>query len=787
MRAACRRSLSAGLALFLIATACADSTGPGPGPGPGTNVNEFLLSLPGWAAFSPTRPSEPPTPESAPRDTVEIVDVRQVEEDGSVTLIPDVHHACTTTRYTMTENPEKIVMYSPDKDLLWPGALIQGRSHRDGLGSLLGLTIAERTPIRVSIPSLANQDNFREVDNPGQATVSQAIGSMIGNATAAGLATPSTITFEQRVFHSEKEWALSGRVSGNYMGFSASATGDASRSAGETTVTAHFYQRMYEVVVAPPQTPSSFFSSDFTPAKLQEQQQLNRIGPDNIPVYLSNIVYGRMMMFSFTSTASEEEIRGTISVAYNGIGGSAAAELTARQRTILRESKIAVTSLGGPAEATLEVIRSGDWTRYFTDSAPLSTAEPLTYTFRSLTDGSIASVTETTKYDLKQCTAIAATPGAFQFLDLQSATLQIPTPARSLVGDIDGDGRTDLIWNHAGAGGNRIVVGLAVGDGTFTYTTPAAHPETPLEGWGNYTTHVGDVDGDDRADLVWSHLGTANKTYIAFSNGDGSFAFPSVRTHPTDGWTNYRAHVADVTGDGRDDVVWNNLTGMNRTYVGASLGRTGFDFSAAFTGPGSSWGPYMAFIGNVDANNAADIIWNSNVAPNRTYFGRSTGSSFTLNGPLDNTRVSNWSGFTRLHGDVNGDNRTDMVWPDTASNPGRIAVGLSTGTALNFLPLQTTPYDVDVPMRAQLGDVNGDGREDVIWNTSGSVNRSFASLGTQSGAFDFSPLGQLHPANGVNWDQFTMLIGDVNGDGRDDVVWNHAATTNRTYVGLAKP
>jgi hypothetical protein len=543
---------------------------------------------------------------------------------------------------------------------------------------------------------------------------------------------------------------------------------------------------MYDVVVAPPQTPSSFFSSDFTPAKLQEQRQLNRIGPDNIPVYISNIVYGRMMMFSFTSTASEQEIRATITAAYNGIG-SVSAELSARQRKILQESKIAVTSLGGPAEATLEVIRSGDWTRYFTDSAPLSTAEPLTYTFKSLTDGSIASVTETTSYNVKQCTAVPATPGAFQFLDMQSSALQIPTPARSLIGDVDGDGRMDLIWNHAGAGGNRIVVGLATGEGTFTFTTPVAHPETPLEGWGNYTAHVGDVDGDDHADIVWSHLGAANKTYVAFGNGDGSFAFPSVRTHPISTWADYRAHLADVTGDGMDDIVWNNLTGMNRTYVGTSLGRTGFDFTAAFTGPGSGWGPYIALIGNVDANGSADIAWNSNAGTNRTYFGRSTGSSFTLSAPLDNTRASNWSGFTRLHGDVNGDNRTDMVWPDTASSPSRIAVGLSTGTALNFLPLQTSPYEVDVPLRTRLGDVNGDGRADVIWNTSGSVNRTFASLGTESGSFDFTPLSQLHPADGVNWDQFTMLIGDVNGDGRDDVLWNHAATTNRIYVGLAKP
>ena len=104
-------------------------------------------------------------------------------------------YQCTTTNFSMADTPEKIVMFSPDRELLWPGSLIQGKSHRDGVGSLLPLTIRERTPIKVSIPSLANEDNFRSVGNPDQAVVNQAIGSMIFNATTANLVTPSTSFF----------------------------------------------------------------------------------------------------------------------------------------------------------------------------------------------------------------------------------------------------------------------------------------------------------------------------------------------------------------------------------------------------------------------------------------------------------------------------------------------------------------------------------------------------------------------------------------------------------------
>ena len=44
-------------------------------------------------------------------------------------------------------------MYSPNEAYLWPGAFIQGASHRDGSGSVLPLVIDERAPINVSIPA----------------------------------------------------------------------------------------------------------------------------------------------------------------------------------------------------------------------------------------------------------------------------------------------------------------------------------------------------------------------------------------------------------------------------------------------------------------------------------------------------------------------------------------------------------------------------------------------------------------------------------------------------------
>lgn len=789
-----RRRFLTTLAILMIPTACGESdpTGPGGGGVTDQSVTDYIQDLGSWAAFSPPGSPQAPTVsgdevELAP-DTLNVPQI--VEEDGGesarVEVVPNVVYQCTETPYTMTDNPERIVMYDPDRSILWAGSLIQGRSHRDGRGALLGLSIAERTPIQVSIPDIPSAQNFREVTNPSLATVESAVGEMRGDATAADLITPSTIVFRQTVSHSERQSALSIDVSGYYLGFSASAGADYERNASETTITAQFYERMFTVVVAPPQTPGAFFSDAFTQEKLQQQVNLGNIGPDNLPVYVSEIAYGRMMMFSITSTASEEEIRGTLQAAYDGIGAGASLELSAKQRTILQESRISVTSLGGSSEATLAVIRSGDWSQYFTDNAPLSSAAPLSYTFRNLSDGSIASVTETTEYNLKQCTPRPSSPGLFDFASLQATALGIPTPVRTRIADINGDGRQDMVWNHMGAT-NQVRVGLSNGDGTFEMVSPMTHPDSPIEGWANYETVVGDFNGDGTSDLAWSYAGTAgNKVYLGLGNGDGSFGTPSVRILSASNLAGYRAHVADTNGDGDDDLVFNRIgTTYNDVYTAVSNGAGNFSLTSTNRHPRTGdWSIYDTFVGDADANGREELYW---ARATRSYVANANlDGSLSLPSTFYDPPGTGSGAPVRVAGDVDGDGRTDLIWADTSTaGTNGVVVGRSTGTGISFLARSDGNLDNGVPLSVRSGDINGDGRADLLWNTQGAVNRVYGSLGTASGALDFSPQNQLHPVS-TDWDQFTVYLADVNGNGRQDVIWNHAASENRIYVAISR-
>ncbi len=768
------------------------------------DVGQYLQELPSWSQFSPPGETQPPTPLGEPEPLEDVVlDVEVINEDGSITILQDVTYSCQTQPFTLAANPQQIAMYSPDREILYAGALIQGKSHRDGLGSLLGLPIAERAPLRVSIPGLANDDNFRTVDTPNQATVDQAIGSMIGNATASGLATPSSISFKMETYFSEKQSALQMGISGNYLGFEVSASGSIDQQRSETTITAQFYQKMYEVVVEAPQSPGDFFTDDFTQAKLEQQISQGRIGPDNLPVYVSNIVYGRMMMFSITSTASESEIRATMQAGYNGIGGSVDANLSAQQKTILQESKIKITSIGGDAEATLAMIRSGDWSQYFTNTAPLSSAAPMSYTFRNLGDGSIASVTESTEYNIRSCSATQATPGTFNFLNAQHLGLPIPAPVKVMMGDMNGNGMQDLIYNHVSAGSNQTVIAFSNGNGTFTMGTPFSHSATPPYSWSQYVLRTGDFNNNGITDLVWNRVDGTNTNYIALSNGDGTFEEMPIFAAGGAGWSSqYKFEVGDIDGKNGDDLIWNRHFNINRTYLSLSNGDGTFEYIPGMnhdhpTASGWSYNNIRFSVADVTGNGRDDLIWHTvGVTGNnghRVWIGESNrdqlGNIFDFPAVF-NRQTPGWAQYEIHIGNINGNAGVDLVWVVTTRDvQPYIHLDLSTGSNPPLVhggPGQSlADGDIAQDYQVRLLDVNGDGRKDILLNRMGAVNRSYIGLGRSSAVFDFSRVSQDHPA-GDQWGQFDILVGDVNGDTREDVIYVNADATNTVYVGLSR-
>lgn len=310
-------------------------TGGGGGGGSGTmpddqkaNFNDELESYPTWKEFAAVEDAYD-----------EPVDITTTYVSNEV--------LCTTTPYSLTQNPEEIVTFGTAPDVLWLGSLIQGDSYLGGLGSLEELPIRQRAPLTIAIKVLTGTDITREVEDPDSASVQQALSEIVAEAEDSGYETGGSSYYLYKESYSSEQMALSLGVSYRCMGTSAKATMDYKTSEEKNTVTAYFKQVMFEAYIVRPQTPAEFFSADFTQERLDEQIDLGNIGTDNLPVYVSRIQYGRILMYSMTSTASMEDLELAAKYGYDGWVGGYDSDMQDKLKTIITNAEIKVVAIGG--------------------------------------------------------------------------------------------------------------------------------------------------------------------------------------------------------------------------------------------------------------------------------------------------------------------------------------------------------------------------------------------------------------------------------------------------------
>ena len=121
-----------------------------------------------------------------------------------------------------------------------------------------------------------------------------------------------------------------------------------------------------------------------------------------------------------------------------------------------------------------------------------------------------------------------------------------------------------------------------------------------------------------------------------------------------------------------------------------------------------------------------------------------------------------------LEGDVDGDNRADLVIGEIRNaTTVRWRVRLSTGTsfaaATVFIEDAGNPGDI-----FRLADVNGDGRKDLLRGTPQAVTNAVSWRAHFSTGLTFGNSTTVSNSAGFGSDLF--LVGDVTGDGFDDLV-----------------
>jgi hypothetical protein len=327
---------------------------------------------------------------------------------------------------------------------------------------------------------------------------------------------------------------------------------------------------------------------------------------------------------------------------------------------------------------------------------------------------------------------------------------------RTLYGDVDGDGGFDLIWVIIAPTQLEIYDSRSNPDGSFRALRNTTYFSVD---YSAYNVAPGDFNGDGRTDLLfasqcifnsrtWSISDNCirsdfNQVRIALSDNDGSFTIVNQALGAS-GWGGYDLSIADLNGDGCDDLVWIEADAFFGIYTGLATCSGSFILSSKQT-----------------YNNAFDP------------------GSFGI-------------GYIA---DINGDGRQDMVWVGvnfeyiTSVHYKQIQVGLAqaNGTYI-LLPIQKLGPGREWRFDVVPANLNNDGMDDLF--LAFGENGETISLISNGSTFSASPLvrfpgagwGERHNLEEINF------LADMNADGKDDLLAvNHYFSQKQVYIALTSP
>jgi len=392
----------------------------------------------------------------------------------------------------------------------------------------------------------------------------------------------------------------------------------------------------------------------------------------------------------------------------------------------------------------------------------------------------------------------AATPADAQTL---LRTLGTPNPqayglfgVSVAVGDVNGDRKGDVVVGAAQENGMQGRAYVFSGtDGSLLFTLDAPNPQSTTC-FGCYVA-VGDVNGDQKGDIAVGSPqeltgGKREGRVYVFSGADGSLLLtlndPDPQPAPPWGFFGSPVAVGDVNGDGKGEVAV-GATGQpvgGNSRQGRAYVFSGADGSLLFTLDTPNPGPFRLFgsslaVGDVNGDGEADIAVGA-YGERRTYVfsGVDQLLLFTLNAP--DPQVGVYFGWSVAVGDVNGDGKGDIAVGDYGesangnSYQGRAYVfSGADGSLLRTLDTPNPQANAEFGYSLAVGDVNGDGKGDIVVGADGETvggntrqGRAYLFSGA-SGSVRFT----LDTPNPQAYAYFgwSVAVGDVDGDGKGDI------------------
>ena len=324
-------------------------------------------------------------------------------------------------------------------------------------------------------------------------------------------------------------------------------------------------------------------------------------------------------------------------------------------------------------------------------------------------------------------------------------------PIGLMIADFNGDRVPDLAIANSGEYGTDSAadVSILVGDGTGGFPG-AVHAYR--SGSGPLALTMAELNGDGNPDLVAANQSSKDIS-VLLGNGGGTFestANYGVSAQLTD------VVAADFNRDGSPDLAATKYTSAGTVAVLLNDGDGSFGAPTDFTAIGFPSSLAAADF-NGDGNQDLFVLsWGTMAVllMGDGGGGFSTGANFGTGGA---------DGAAAIVGDFNDDKKVDVAVANYGSHD--VSIGLGNGLG-GFSPAAKYAAG-NFPHSVAVGDFNGDGKQDLVVANSSVAGGPPAAVTILlgSGAGTFGPPHSFSAGDGT----LSVAVGDINGDGRQDV------------------
>jgi len=324
-------------------------------------------------------------------------------------------------------------------------------------------------------------------------------------------------------------------------------------------------------------------------------------------------------------------------------------------------------------------------------------------------------------------------------------------PQSVIAGDFNGDGKMDLAVANQGAG----TVSIYIGNGSGGFADPISY----TAGTNPRRVISVDLNGDGKQDLVVVNSGPPSGVSVLIGNGNGTFQTAKFFAA---GSVSLSVAVGDFNGDGKPDLAVANEGSDN---ISVLLGNGDGTFKTAVNYnldlPGLSVSPTAVVTGDFNGDGKLDLaVATPNHQDVAVLLGKGDGTFHTaVHYGLDDPNFVNGNNVLAT-ADLNGDGHPDLVLANLSSDHVTVLLGPGDGTFPSSKSYAAGPE----PIGVAIADFNGDGKPDIA-AADNTVDGVVAVLfGNGDGTLQAAPLSRAGSIPG------SFAVGDFNGDGIMDIV-----------------